>query len=318
MARRRVPRGLLFALLVLVGLGGSIALGAIIPLEEDDSTPVRAWKLGSVRLAIGAVAVAVSRADGALAPLEGEPFEESVLHPYLARVRRDPRTRHFYGKGRLDLADYAAMADFLRTEFRHGLPAGWHYSFHVLEMLDAADEGAELACGGISRMLIQLVQAGGGYGRRVQLTNHVVAELWSREHEKWVAVDADYDVYFTDAGGTPLSVWEIHQRVRDGRRGDLVPHVGASPTALFRERPETLYAAYEEGFAVEYYARWVSRNLPTWHPSRNPSHSARVYYPDATLDQRLYFRHHIDDPETLYDPPAGAQAASKPGVEAGP
>ncbi|MBW2316938.1 MAG: hypothetical protein JRH10_22485, partial [Deltaproteobacteria bacterium] len=251
MARRRVSRGLIFALLALAGLGGSIAIGAIAPLEEDDSLAVRVWKLGSVRLAISAVAVAVSRTDGALAPLEGEPFEESVLHPYLARIRRDPRTRHFYGRGHLDLTDYAAMADFLRSEFRHGLPAGWHYSFHVLEMLDAADEGAALACGGISRMLIQLVQAGGGYGRRVQLTNHVVAELWSRQHAKWVAVDADYDVYFTDAGGIPLSVWEIHQRVRDGRRDDVVPHVGASETALFRRQPETLYTAYEDGFAVE-------------------------------------------------------------------
>jgi hypothetical protein len=308
----RLRNGLL-ALLALAGLGGLVAAGAWAPITDDDPRLARLWKRSCVRLAaegLAAFHAVFGLPDGGAAG--DDPLHVSPQHPYLARIRADPRTRRFYRRDAQDVAEYAAMADFLRDAFEHGIPAGWHYQFHLLEMLDARALGARIACGEITRMLIQMVQASGGHGRRVQLTRHVVAEVWSREHRKWVAMDADYDVWFSDPDGTPLSVWEIHQRVREGRRAELVPHVGASRAALFRKRPEALYATYEDGFAVVYYAQWVARGLPTWHPERNPALVARAYFPEPTLEQRIYFRHLIDDPASLYAPPL-ALASGSPG-----
>ncbi|NNL67697.1 MAG: hypothetical protein HKP30_15710 [Myxococcales bacterium] len=301
---------------LLAGLGGVLALGlggffvvysAASPLYDDDGAVMRLWKLGAKRALIEGLALGSRYAPGASgldAPDEGAPFQEMALHPYFGRIRTDPRTRHFYGHGPLDVEDFAAMADFLRGRFPHGFPAPEHQPLNVLELLDAAEQGAVFACGDITKMLIQLAQAGRGHGRPVQLDGHVVAELWSRRYGKWVAVDADYDLHFTDRAGTPLSAYEIHERVRDGRRDALVPQVGASPNALYRSRSESLYGAYEEGLAVFYYAQWISRNLPRWHPDRSPVRTARAYYPEATLEHRVYFARLTEDPASLYAPPA--------------
>ena len=288
-----------------------VGLGAVSrEMASDEPAIVRFWKLASKRLAIEGITLALWAAHGVhpLASSASAPYQEDPHHPYFARIRSDPRTAHFYASERLDLPDFAAMTDFLRDRFPHGRPRPSDRSLDVLELLDRAEAGAVFDCGMIAKMLVEMVQAGGGFGRLVQLDGHIVAELWSRDHEKWISMDPDFDVYFTSRGsGAPLSAYEIHGRVHEGRRHDLVPHVGASENALFKTRPEALFAAYQAGFAVLRYARWISEDLPRWHPGRSPAKVSIAYYPGGDWQQRLYVSRVTSDPDLLYAPPVTLQ-----------
>ncbi len=310
MRSHRLLRRLGIGVAVLVALAGFaffVVYSAASNPVDGDPAVVRLWKVTAKRGFMEGASLFVSLREGGgdwLDPEEGAPFQESALHPYFVRVRSDPRTARFYGQGPLDVPEFAAMADFLRGQFPHGYPKAEHVRLDVLEMLDEAEKGAEFACGDITKMLIQLVQAGRGHGRAVQLDGHMVAELWSRRHGKWVVVDGDYDVHYTGPDGVPLSALEIVEAVRSGGEGALEIHVGASPNAFYHQASETVFEPYRRGLAVSYYARWISQKLPRWHPGRSPSIIARAYFLDPTWEQRIYYRWLSDDPAELYRPPA--------------
>ena len=300
----------LAALLAATGAAG-FAAAVVLPTHRDDPRWVTDAKVRAKRLA-GDVLVPVAHALRPLDPAAGPalPFDgpgffyEDLGHPYLERVRRDPRLARFYGGEPLAFDDLVVMADFLRGRFPADDPDFDDTRANVLELLDAADGGQGYRCGTAAKMLIQMAQAGGVQGRRVRLGGHVVAEVWL-EPWGWVVVDPHVNVHYRDAAGRPLSALEIHRRVRSGARDDLVPVPGPDPATRWERHRQILTEVWGTGFAIDYHAKWLTLDLSTWDPRVSPSQTS-VFYAPAGDPENPLFRRSVRDPAPLYAPPPPA------------
>jgi alkaline phosphatase D len=246
----------------------ALAAGAVSRTHASDAAWLLRFKLESKDLAMDVLTpivewlFPVDPRLGPATPFDGPGYFYADLgHPYLARVRSDPRLASFYDRGPLDVDGVAEMADFLRDRFPHGAPTRDVDRANVLELLDAAERGESYLCGTISKMLVQLVQAGGGTARGMRLDGHVVIEFWSPRWQKWVLIDPDTNVRFEDGDGTPLSVLDVHadcgqvgehalqrgaprgavaQQLRAGLRGGLQREVAQPGPAALASAPVTV------------------------------------------------------------------------------
>lgn len=244
---------------------------------------------------------------------------------YYRRMRSDPRLASLLGAPPHRLGSYAAIMDWLRDRFPHG-----DYSrpsrlgspgFHVLEMLDEAERGERFLCGEIAKMFAQLVQATGGFARRISLASangsgHVVTEAWIQEPGepgRWVMFDPDYDVWFSDESGRPLSALELHGLQRAGGHARIRPHRGASRNALYTPELHRFLVDHYHELAFSARANWVVAELPRWHPARHPRENLYVWQDSDTIFPRSYVREIVDEPDRLYFTPCRPMAQTDEG-----
>lgn len=106
-------------------------------------------------------------------------------------------------------------------------------SLGALELLDGVRNGTiTFRCVEFSHMLQQVCSAYGVPARviGVRLPNsdrglgkgHVVVDVWSNDYRKWVVLDPQMNMFYTDRQGTALSVFELHDRVRNDMSDDIV------------------------------------------------------------------------------------------------
>jgi hypothetical protein len=311
------------SLVAAAGLGiGTVSLAPVRASDPDwlleTKLVAKGWVLSGMYAGIAIVDPLDEGRFGPSTPLEGDEFfYEDLDHPYLARVRNDPRVAELLAR-RPDVAEASAMADFLRSSFprqRNSTPVE---RVNVLELLDRAEAGEGFLCGTISKMLVQLFQAAGGNGRLVRLGGHVVAEIWSPTQQKWVLIDADTNVRFENRAGVSLSVLDMHELVLRGERDAVVTIEGATPTPYLYDddylKPGQdldyteyqLQKYYRNGFAVDYYAEWLTLDLPTWDPRTHPFFTS-VFTSRAGASrpgELRQIRRDASDPAVLYAPPA--------------
>lgn len=77
-------------------------------------------------------------------------------------------------------------------------------------------------CAQYNYVFVQAVASLGIPARYVTVVNHEVTEVWIEELDKWVCFDPLHDAYFTDARGTPLSVYEMSAALRAGEPMTIV------------------------------------------------------------------------------------------------
>ncbi len=234
---------------------------------------------------------------------------------YNRRVRSDPRLVWLRDVQPHRIESYAAMMDWLRSRFEHGAysrPSDLSSAgFHLLEMLDAAERGERFLCGAVAKMMIQLVQAAGGFGRRVSLADpegsgHVVTELWIEEPGepgRWVVFDPDYNVWFSDASGRPLSALDLHRHAISGTAEEVTAHAGTSPNTLYAEPLHDLLLAHFDMVAWSSLANWASVELPSWHPRRHPIRRTWVWDNTRSILPSSYVRGIVSDAEEIYFTP---------------
>lgn len=101
-----------------------------------------------------------------------------------------------------------------------------------LALLRAARDGAvTFRCVEFAHMLQQVLAAFAFPARVVALRRpaaedgfgkgHVVVDVWSGDHAKWVVLDPQLNLYYTARDGAVLSAWEIHDCVRAAQFHDL-------------------------------------------------------------------------------------------------
>lgn len=234
---------------------------------------------------------------------------------YSRRVRSDPRLTWLRDVPPHRIESYAAMMDWLRSRFEHGAygrpPDLSARGFHLLEMLDAAERGERFLCSSVAKMMIQLVQATGGFGRRVSLADpegsgHVVTELWIEEPGepgRWVVFDPDYNVWFSDTSGRPLSALDIHEHAISGRPEEVRAHPGDSPNTLYAEPLHDYLVAHFDMVAWSSLANWASLDLPSWHPHRHPIRRTWVWDNARSILPSSYVRGIVSDAEEIYFTP---------------
>lgn len=106
-----------------------------------------------------------------------------------------------------------------------------HGNAHVerddaVECLDRVDAGERFACVEYSLVLTQALNALAIPARRLSLRQanqhvgagrgHVVSEAWIDELARWVVLDGQNGLYWTDAEGTPLGAVQLQAWLRSG------------------------------------------------------------------------------------------------------
>ncbi len=300
----------------LAGIALAVVAGVVVVVLAmalvSPVGPKRALKLAVI--ATGAAAVSVYD------PWEGEARGDCSCssdfayrcdypeHAYYDRVRQDPRTRHLFATGKHDLATWLGYAEFLRNSFPHR-PHSRFFShprevlmWNVLEQLDEVDKGEGFMCDAISKMLTQLVHAAGGFARVVQLEDHVVAEVWAEDLQRWVMIDADNNVHYTDRTGTPLGAAGIQRIAATGRVQDVVALPGASTNTLYEPAKHARLLRSFRLVSIRARADWVSRPLPYTHPRRHPRANTALLTSESGVPPWAWLRwaETVQDEKTLY------------------
>lgn len=235
-------------------------------------------------------------------PVDDDYVMENLSHPYYERIRNDERLKHFYSRGTLTLDDYLLMKEWLRGLFPHGSPSKSYFGLNLLKMIDAAKKGERYLCGDISKMLCQMIMASGTYARIVRITDkngagHVVMEFWSKEFDKWVLLDPDYNVHYTSLD-IPLNGVELFRMSKNG--DSVIKHKGKSDNTLFNSKTKLYEDFYINGVGIDFYNKWVSRNYNRSNPLRSPVNSC--IYIGCQPDFRMYFKYDfsLNDRDMIY------------------
>ncbi len=153
-------------------------------------------------------------------------------------------------------------------EWVHNLSAHQGFSeapsLGALDLLSGVKNGTvTFRCVEFSHMLQQVCSAFGIPARVIGVRlpksdvglgkGHVVVDAWSNDYQKWVVLDPEMNMFYTDGEGNPLSVFEIHDRVRNNMFDDIVMSREAElrvEADRFAARDNTDYESLEvpEGF----------------------------------------------------------------------
>jgi len=169
----------------------------------------------------------VTQADQSRMPMIKYPFVyESYYEPKLGVLRHKLGIKAKTGS---DLGGYEAIAALYRISRYEildemsawGLPEFWDFVGY-----GAPGHNTHGACGETSHRFTCIASACGLIARKVNIGRndeqkslpHMVTEVWSDEHQKWVYWDAMIPYYFEDTDtGIPLSMAEVQERHFQGR-----------------------------------------------------------------------------------------------------
>lgn len=159
---------------------------------------------------------------------------------------------------------------------------------YAIDILDAALEGGGFHCAHFSIVQSAILNAygyvcrrlGAGDGRLERGKYHGVNEVWVNEFNKWVLIDAKYDLHF-EKDGVPLSALEM--------RDEVIKNEGADVNKTYGPKREVKKEEFVEG--IETY-RWVNWEMDTNRFTAFPSHgsSAAVLLDDEYSLNNTWYR----------------------------
>ncbi|MBB5867963.1 transglutaminase-like putative cysteine protease [Allocatelliglobosispora scoriae] len=194
-----------------------------------------------------------------------------------------------------------------------------HNNEHVdrpdaVELLDRVDAGERFACSEYSILLTQALNASGIPARQVGLRKanhhtgmgggHVVTEAWIDDLGRWVVLDGQNGMFWSDVDGTPLGLLELMDRF----------HSGGPPSAivcLAEPQTEAARTGWWMYFAAAYTtgAAWVEHGFVPmvdgrFYRSPRLIREASLAYPDlaelavsiAVTDDVPLLRPHLRHP----------------------
>jgi len=157
---------------------------------------------------------------------------EPLDYPDLDRLAEREHLRDLAGSGR-QFDQILRVKNWVAAQWPEGVPTPnppWN-AMIVLDWIRAGKTGG--ACGQYAQVLLQSLAALGFSARYVEIGSldnpyaHFVTEVWSNDFDKWVLMDADYNVHF-EHNGIPLSVLELHDALLDKTLAGVRPVLGTS------------------------------------------------------------------------------------------
>ena len=190
-----------------------------------------------------------------------QPFDE----PTLDKLRdRENLTRVVDGR-RTQFEQIIQLRDWVSSQWPLGAPTPYP-PWNAMTVLDWIREGRTGGhCGQYSQVFLQSLASLGFTARYVEVGQrdnpyaHFVTEVWSNDFDKWVVMDADYNMYF-ERDGLPMSALEIHDAVVRSELKYVKPRIGTQRKGHVRAR------AYPFRTAELYY--YLRFHLKADHLSR--------------------------------------------------
>ena len=167
-----------------------------------------------------------------------------------------------------DLEKFIILREWVRGKITEGKPKNVDYNFNALNILERAERGEQFFCSETAIVFTQCVISLGYTGRYVGLfKGHILAEAWSNDFNKWVAMDVGDNLHY-ERLGIPLSVLELHQAWESGDISDISVVYGIDRKYLSSEE-RIFYISYYHEFFVRMRNDWFSNKYPHWHPKGN-------------------------------------------------
>jgi hypothetical protein len=144
------------------------------------------------------------------------------------------------------------LQDWVNAQWPDGTPAPYP-PWNALSVLDWIRSGKTGGfCAQYAQVFLQSLAALGYTARYIEIGSrdnpyaHYLTEVWSNDYDKWVVMDADFNVHF-ERGGVPLSALEVHDALVSSRLADVVPvferaRPGHATPATWPLRTAELYA----------------------------------------------------------------------------
>lgn len=207
-----------------------------------------------------------------------------------------------------DFEQIVAIANWVHSQWIHGASGAKEFNpgeFNADKILTRARQGDRFWCHVYSMTFIQVAASLGYQARLVSLTNdgyessdmHAVAEVWSNFYGKWIAVDTDFNIWYT-RNGTPLNVLEIHNAVLSNSTDTIRIVKGIQrPQPDFESRIPSIYKYYRY-FYVDMRNDWLSNIYFPGHPKR--SDKASLFWVDNRLPPVLTLMTKVNNPNDLY------------------
>ncbi len=171
-----------------------------------------------------------------LSLVEGPPHDADAPRlPVRYETFTTPRLAEFAARERLDavLAGVSSefegilrLKDWVAAQWPVGLPnpyPPWD-AMIILDMIRAGETGG--FCGQYSQVYLQALAAYGIPARYVEMGTaenpiaHFSTEVWSNDFNKWVLMDAHFNLHF-ERDGVPQSALQVHEAFVLGEDGDL-------------------------------------------------------------------------------------------------
>ena len=154
---------------------------------------------------------------------------QDFSEPALAELATRERLRERINPRATQFEQIVQLRKWVASQWRPGTPdpyPPWN-ALTVLDWIRRKQTGGH--CGQYSQVFLQSLAALGFTARYVELgqpTNpytHYVTEVWSNDFNKWIVMDADFNLYY-ERKGVPLGALEMHDAFVDGSSRDVTAH----------------------------------------------------------------------------------------------
>lgn len=207
-----------------------------------------------------------------------------------------------------DFEQLVAIANWVHSQWLHGTSGAKDFNpmeFNADIILTRARLGDKFWCHVYSMTFIQVAASLGYQARLVSLTKdgyessdmHAVAEVWSNFYGKWITVDTDFNIWYTQ-NGIPLSVLEIHNAFLANETNTIRVEKGITRSPPdFEKRITSLYSYYRY-FYVDMRNDWLTNRYFPGHPAR--SDQTTLFWSDKRLPPVLSLKTKVTNKDDLY------------------
>ena len=224
---------------------------------------------------------------------------QDLHHPGLARLAETYRLAEVIGRGRDEFEQLRLLRHWCFRTIARGMP---EWVPHDPELLaGVVSEGRPFYCTYYAQFLMYAATALGWPARHIgidcdhaegeQSTHHGVTELFCFTLDKWLVLDAMFDVHY-EREGVPLSALEIRDTYR--KHGPQEPEICVGPEGMrVRSSGKNTPAGFDEP-ACYYWFLVRSRNdhftLPVWQ-----GNARDILYVDDVNREKTWYQNRTDD-----------------------
>ena len=154
---------------------------------------------------------------------------------------------------------FVRATSWTNQQWEHSIPDPYPLS-NALDILDDIRSGKTGGfCGQYAYVLADVLKSIGFYAvRYVELTSpegngHFVVEAWSNQYSKWVILDPDYNIYYENMNGIPMSALELHNAFIEDRVEEMkVIKIEPQPPVVSVDKEPFKMIHYYDMFAVSH------------------------------------------------------------------
>jgi hypothetical protein len=169
---------------------------------------------------------------------------------------------------------------------------------HALDILEKAARGEKFYCTHYAITYAECATALGWQARKLGIdrphgkdgfgsSHHGVAEIWSNQFAKWIAIDANFNLHY-EKKGTPLSAWEVRAEWLRNQGADVDRVVGAGLHAVKKKLGRVTWH-FSEDETASYFWNYINSRVVT----TDQHDSARLLFlQDAANDSSVWYQNH--------------------------